>query len=113
MINDNIHLWCAVCVMCYVCVVWCVCHAVLCVCGVLCVQRELFTEGHRLFYAQDWETMVATLEKSLVHFYKALDECKTLCDDLQTYDSTLEFPQVGVIWRWFPPPLNSCGYVWV
>ena len=61
------------------------------------VQRDLFAEGHRLFYARDWDAMVTTLEQSLLHFYEALDECKSLCDGPHKYDSTLEFPQVGDI----------------
>lgn len=61
--------------------------------------RELFAEGHRMFHTKEWEKMVQTLEDSLVYFYKALDECRTLCDGPLKFEADLEFPRaVSKIW---------------
>ena len=33
-----------------------------------------------MFYKEDWEEMVQTLELSLKEFYMALDDCKDMCN---------------------------------
>ena len=51
------------------------------------LQRDLFANGHVLFYKEEWEEMVQSFEQSLVKFYKALDECKVMCDGPMRYSS--------------------------
>lgn len=58
------------------------------------VQRDLFSKGHQLFYQESWEEMVETFEHSLLEFYKALDECKVMCDGPLRYSSGSVFAQV-------------------
>ena len=60
----------------------------------LLLQRESYAEGHRLYYTDDWAGMVRTFEQSLLEFYKALEECRILCDGPLKYQDNLEFPQV-------------------
>ena len=64
--------------------------------GFLCLllQRESYVEGHQLYYTDDWAGMVRTLEQSLLEFYKALEECRILCDGPLKYQDNLEFPRV-------------------
>ena len=58
------------------------------------MQRDLFSRGHQLFYQEDWEEMVQIFERSLLEFYKALDECKVMCDGPLRYISSGAFAQV-------------------
>ena len=57
-------------------------------------QRDLYLEGHRLYYAEDWQSMVDTFEKSLLEFYKELDDCRVMCAGPLKYGSTRGFAQV-------------------
>ena len=61
----------------------------------LLLQRESYVESYQLYYtADDWAGIVRMFEQSLLEFYKALEECRILCDGPLKYQDNLGFPQV-------------------
>lgn len=57
------------------------------------LYRDLYTQGHQLYFKQDWEKMVETFEAVLQEFYGALEECRLRCDGPLRYTRVLDFAQ--------------------
>ena len=57
-------------------------------------KRDLYTEGQRHYFAEEWNTMIEKFELALEEFYPALEKCRQLCNGPLRYTKTLDFAQV-------------------